>query len=205
MQISPGTHTFLLSIHLPHLPYMVPCSYWASTCVAALPSCIAWCDFCTSDQRFAIRLPSDSQSPTTPLPLAISFPLPGGFGTCTRWNVRPPGAQQQNEHCSYEQCSFYFILKSVSRLLWDYYVPNEDLYINCAYVNATGFQYGGTYKFISSEIMNHSMDFHPRVLFFLHLPWYDVCCIFRNIDSCIVHLFKLSDQSLLQSCLMKMA
>jgi hypothetical protein len=27
---SPGTHTFFLSIYLPHLPRMIPCSYWAS-------------------------------------------------------------------------------------------------------------------------------------------------------------------------------
>ena len=53
IQTSPGTTHFFLSIHLPHLPYMILCSYWALTCYAVLPSCIAWCDFCSSDQRFA--------------------------------------------------------------------------------------------------------------------------------------------------------
>ena len=42
-----------------------------------MPSLI--CDFCSSDQRFAIRLPSDSTSRWTPLPLAVSFPLSGHF------------------------------------------------------------------------------------------------------------------------------
>ena len=27
------------SIYLPHLPRMIPCSYWALTCLGALPSC----------------------------------------------------------------------------------------------------------------------------------------------------------------------
>ena len=46
------------------------------------------CDFCSSDQRICpwvkppIQLPSDSMSSSTPLLLAISFPLPGGFLTC---------------------------------------------------------------------------------------------------------------------------
>ena len=40
-QVSPGTTRFFPSIYLPHLPCMIPCSYWASTCMAALPSCMA--------------------------------------------------------------------------------------------------------------------------------------------------------------------
>ena len=40
-ETSPGTHTFFLSIYLPHLPHMIPCSDWALTCLAALPSCAA--------------------------------------------------------------------------------------------------------------------------------------------------------------------
>ena len=38
MQISPGTTRFFPSIYLPHLFRMIPCSYWASACVAVLPS-----------------------------------------------------------------------------------------------------------------------------------------------------------------------
>ena len=41
-QISPGTTRFFPSIYLPYLPYMIPCSYWALTCCAVLPSCIAF-------------------------------------------------------------------------------------------------------------------------------------------------------------------
>ena len=39
-QVSPGTTRFFPSIYLPHLPRMIPCSYWALTCVGALPSCV---------------------------------------------------------------------------------------------------------------------------------------------------------------------
>ena len=38
MQISPGTTRFFPSICLPHLSRMIPCSYWASACIAVLPS-----------------------------------------------------------------------------------------------------------------------------------------------------------------------
>jgi len=41
IQISPGIHTFFLSIRLPHLPCMIPCSYRALACMAVLPSCMA--------------------------------------------------------------------------------------------------------------------------------------------------------------------
>ena len=39
-QTSLGTTRFLLSIYLPHLSCTIPCSYWASTWIAALPSYI---------------------------------------------------------------------------------------------------------------------------------------------------------------------
>ena len=38
MQTSPGTTRFFPSISLPHLSRMIPCSYWASACMAVLPS-----------------------------------------------------------------------------------------------------------------------------------------------------------------------
>ena len=41
-QTSPGTTHFFPSIYLPHLPHAIPCSCWASTCFAALPSHIAF-------------------------------------------------------------------------------------------------------------------------------------------------------------------
>ena len=37
-QVSPGTTRFFLSIDLPHLSRMIPCSYRASACLAVLPS-----------------------------------------------------------------------------------------------------------------------------------------------------------------------
>ena len=68
------------STYLPHLPSIPSDSYWASVCLATLPDIPSLiCDFCPSDQRFAIRLPSDSTSRWTPLPLAVSFPLSGHF------------------------------------------------------------------------------------------------------------------------------
>ena len=39
-QTSLGTTRFLLSIYLPHLSCMIPCSYRALTWVAVLPSCM---------------------------------------------------------------------------------------------------------------------------------------------------------------------
>ena len=102
-QTSPGTTRFLLSIHLPHLSCMIPCSYGAMTCSAALPSCITSYvisvrqtrDLPMSSYIPHIQLPSDSTSQWTPLPSAISFPLPGGLGTCTLWKRAPPGAHEK--------------------------------------------------------------------------------------------------------------
>ena len=41
-RISPGTRMFLLTIYLPWLLYMLPYSYWASACRAALPAYTAF-------------------------------------------------------------------------------------------------------------------------------------------------------------------
>ena len=59
-QTSPGTTRFFPSIYLPHLPHAIPCSYWASTCWAALPSHIA---FYTVSVRQARGLPVVSLFP----------------------------------------------------------------------------------------------------------------------------------------------
>ena len=66
------------STYLPHLHSIPSDSNRASVCLATLPDipCLI-CDFCSSDQRFAIRLPSDSTSRWTPLSLAEHFPLSG--------------------------------------------------------------------------------------------------------------------------------
>ena len=76
-ETSLGTTRHILSIYLPHLLQLIPSSYWTLTCLAALSLTIASCGFCSSDQRFAIRFPSDSTSRWTPLSLAVSFPLLG--------------------------------------------------------------------------------------------------------------------------------
>ena len=39
-QTSLGTTRFFLSIYLPHLSCMIPCSYWTLACAAVLSSCI---------------------------------------------------------------------------------------------------------------------------------------------------------------------
>ena len=99
-QTSLGTTRFFLSIHLPHLSCMIPCSYWTSTCSAALSSCITSYEISVRQTRDLpvsqftphIQLPSDSTSRWTPLPSAISFPLPGGFGTLTLKKRAPLGA-----------------------------------------------------------------------------------------------------------------
>ena len=81
-ETSLGTTRFFLSIYLPHLLQLIPSSYWTLVCVATLSLTVSSCDFCSSDQRFAIRLPSDSplvnhslSMNRTPLSLAVFFPL----------------------------------------------------------------------------------------------------------------------------------
>ncbi len=52
-EASPGTRMLFLSIYLSYLLPMIPCSYWASTCSAVLPSCSAYMLRVTSGRRFA--------------------------------------------------------------------------------------------------------------------------------------------------------
>ncbi len=100
-QTSLGTTRFFLSIHLSHLSCMIPCSYWALTWVAVLPTCMTSYEISVRQTRDLpvswyiphIQLPSDSISRWTPLPSAIAFPLPGGFGNLTLYKRAPLGAQ----------------------------------------------------------------------------------------------------------------
>ena len=64
-QTSPGTTCFFLSIHLLHLPYMIPCSFRASACKAVLPSCMAF-------YVISVRQTRD-------LPVVSLFPHPASF------------------------------------------------------------------------------------------------------------------------------
>ena len=54
-EASPGTRMLFLSIYLSYLLHMIPCSYWASTCLAVLPSYSAYMLRVTSGRRFANR------------------------------------------------------------------------------------------------------------------------------------------------------
>ena len=65
-QVSLGNTRFFLSIHLPHLSPVIPCSYWASACFAALPS------------RKTLYVISVRQ--TRDLPVVSLFPHPASFG-----------------------------------------------------------------------------------------------------------------------------
>ena len=104
IQTSLGTTRFFPSIHLPYLLHMIPCSYRALFCRANLPSCTALYAISVRQTRGLptgslvprIRFPSDSTSRWTPLPSAMSFPLPGRLGTCTLKKRAPPGAHAKN-------------------------------------------------------------------------------------------------------------
>ena len=63
-------------------PVYPPSSYWTLVCIAILSLTIAWCDFYSSDQRFASTFLQISLTlimviaiNRTPLVLAVSFPL----------------------------------------------------------------------------------------------------------------------------------
>ena len=87
------------SIYLPHLLNISSDSYWASVCLATLPDIPSLiCDFCPSDQRFAIRLPSDSTSRWTPLPSAVSFPLSGHSTDFHRLDYAHAGRTKKSSH-----------------------------------------------------------------------------------------------------------
>ncbi len=86
-ETSLGTTRHFLSIYLPHLLQLIPSSYWTLACLAVLSLTIAWCGFCSSDQRLAstfLQIPLAliiiCVMNRTPLVLAISFPLLGQIG-----------------------------------------------------------------------------------------------------------------------------
>ena len=64
-QTSLGTTRFFPSIYLPHLLHMIPCSYWALSCLADLPSCTAF-------YTISVRQTRD-------LPVVSLFPHPASF------------------------------------------------------------------------------------------------------------------------------
>ena len=74
-ETSPGKNAVFPSIYLPHLHHKLPDSLWASVCLATLPNlhCLMW--FLFVRPEVCLRLPSDSSSPRTPLPLAMCLAL----------------------------------------------------------------------------------------------------------------------------------
>ena len=97
-----STTRLFLSIHSSHLSSLIPCSYRTLACSAVLSSCITSYEISVRQTRNLpmsqylpyIQLPSDSRSPSTLLLSAISFPLPGVFGTLTRQKRAPLGAPE---------------------------------------------------------------------------------------------------------------
>ena len=89
------TFTFILIISF--IPVLVLQLYYT---ISALSSCITSYEISVRQTRDLpvsqftphIQLPSDSTSRWTPLPSAISFPLPGGFWTLTLKKRVPLGA-----------------------------------------------------------------------------------------------------------------
>ena len=81
-QVSPGTTRFFLSIHLPHLSPVIPCSYWASACYAVLPS------------RKTLYVISVRQ--TGDLPVVSLFPHPASFRFLSRGH---PCLRLYPSHC----------------------------------------------------------------------------------------------------------
>ena len=72
-EASPGTRTLFLSIHLPYLLHMIPCSYRASTCMAVLPSCSA---FMISVRQARDLPPASFRSHLAVGTLALGYILP---------------------------------------------------------------------------------------------------------------------------------
>lgn len=70
---SPGTRMFLLTIYLPWLLNMLPYSYWALTCLAALPTYSA---FMISVRQASDLPPASFRFPVTWDTLALGYILP---------------------------------------------------------------------------------------------------------------------------------
>ena len=70
---SPGTRMFLLTIYPPWLLNVFPYSYWASTCVAALPTYSA---FMISVRQASDLPPASFRFPVTQDTLALGYILP---------------------------------------------------------------------------------------------------------------------------------
>ena len=72
-RISPGTRMFLLTIYLSWLLHMFPYSYWASVCLATLPTFAA---FMISVRQAGDLPPASFRFPVTRDTLALGYILP---------------------------------------------------------------------------------------------------------------------------------
>ena len=78
-----------------------------------------------------IRLPSYSTSRWTPLPSAISFPLPGGFGTLTLKKRAPPSALTQKSPPGNPDGDFHLFghcRQNRSAYFYSFQVPSSKLF-----------------------------------------------------------------------------
>ena len=84
-RISPGTRMFLLTIYPPWLLNMFPYSYWASTCLAALPTYSA---FMISVRQAGDLPPASFRFPVARGTLALGYILPA-VGRIVDWGLSP--------------------------------------------------------------------------------------------------------------------
>ena len=76
-ETSPGKNALFLSMCLPHLLTMVPCSYWTLTCLAVLSPWFSLMRFLFVRPEICLHLPSDSTSRWTPLVFGYDLPATG--------------------------------------------------------------------------------------------------------------------------------
>ena len=109
-EASPGKNAIFSSIHLPHLHLLFPCSYWALTCCAALPTeaCLMW--FLFVRPEVCRQLPSDSTSRWTPLLLAMCLPLQGRTRDFHPLDCAHAGRTQKNRSQDWDRFNYFFYL-----------------------------------------------------------------------------------------------
>ena len=72
-----------------------PCSYWASSCLADLPTLVCLMRFLFVGPTVCLGLLSDPASRRTPLPPAMRLALPPALGTFTLKNVPMPSTPKK--------------------------------------------------------------------------------------------------------------
>ena len=154
------------SIHLPHLHSIPSDSYWASVCLATLPGipCLI-CSFCPSDQRFAIRLPSDSTSRWTPLSLAVSFLLSGHFTDLHRLDYAHAGRTTQTARtfrcpgCYLAECTYMVVRLCIEVCHWlDFRIVGNITILLCIYIQIySTLEENDTSEYVDIDLIVHMM------------------------------------------------